>query len=121
MRKFETGGNYLDYILGNTRVRIMFGDLEPFPQGRKPEGAGYHVASIVRGVYGESSKILEESQEFGDAVRQGCKVMAILELADLYGAMRAYMSRNGMSMSDLEKMSDITERAFRNGYRTSRD
>jgi hypothetical protein len=81
---------------------------------------GYHVTDIPRGELGKSSKILEEVLELIDAEKQGAKVMATVELSDLYGAIRRYLADNfpGMTMADLATFSDITERAFVNGRRS---
>jgi phosphoribosyl-ATP pyrophosphohydrolase len=78
---------------------------------------GYHVKDIPRGVLGTASKITEEALEFQDAIDQGCRVMAIQELADLYGAMQAYLMQFNLTMSDLARMSDVTTRAFQSGRR----
>lgn len=80
---------------------------------------GYHLTPIDKGVLGQPSKVAEECAEFIDACDQNCQVMALVELADLYGAMRAYLAQQhpSLSMSDLERMADINERAFRNGRR----
>lgn len=80
---------------------------------------GYHINPIVRGKYGEVSKIIEEAQELADALEQGCKVMALLELSDLYGAIEGVLEQNmpGFTMDDVKSMSGITRRAFENGKR----
>ena len=80
---------------------------------------GYHITPIQKGTLGESSKILEEVHELIDAELQGCKVMAILELADLLGAIEAYLenTKYGVTLEDLRLMSSITKRAFLNGHR----
>lgn len=78
---------------------------------------GYHVKDIPRGVLGTSAKIMEEALEFQDALEQGCRIMAIQELADLYGAMEAYLLQYSLTMGDLAKMSEITTRAFQSGRR----
>lgn len=86
----------------------------------KPEDlAGYHIRPIQRGHFGYPSKIREETEEFLDAVEQGAKLMALLELSDLYGAIEEYLARNhpNVTMCDLERMSAITQRAFKNGHR----
>lgn len=86
----------------------------------KPEFVpGYHMADIKKGVLGEASKILEETQEFMDAVEQDVSIMALVELSDLYGAMRHYLENNhpSVTMDDLGNFSFVTERAFRNGKR----
>jgi hypothetical protein len=83
---------------------------------------GYHVSDIQRGTFGEFSKITEEMLELTDAKEQGCEVMVLCELSDLYGAIRGYLTTHhpGITMSELEKMADITERAFVSGERCSR-
>jgi phosphoribosyl-ATP pyrophosphohydrolase len=85
-----------------------------------PPEPGYHLADIPKGVYGEASKITEEAAEFADAVAQGVSVMALVELADLMGAVEAYLAKHhpSVSMADLMKMSAVTTRAFMNGDRT---
>jgi phosphoribosyl-ATP pyrophosphohydrolase len=82
--------------------------------------AGYHVTSIEKGILGTSSKILEEVQELIDAELQECRLMALLELADILGAIDAYLAQQAPSfnLEDLLKMSTITKRAFKNGYRS---
>ena len=81
---------------------------------------GYHVTEIPKGELGSSSKLLEEVLELIDAERQECKIMALIELSDLVGAIRLYLQHNapGITVEDLEKMSSITMRAFENGRRT---
>jgi len=92
-------------------IADLFGNAEDRP--------GYHVTRIPKGELGEPSKILEETLEFMDAVKQDCAVMALVELSDLQGAISAWLSENhpSMTLSDLKTMASITERAFRNGHR----
>lgn len=80
---------------------------------------GYHVTPISQGILGEPSKIKEEFEEFMDSVDQGASIMALVELADMMGAIKAYLVKYhpGMSLDDLLKMQAITDRAFKNGYR----
>lgn len=80
---------------------------------------GYHLVDIPKGVLGESSKIAEELAELQDAEGQGDRIMALVELADLYGAVELYLAKQypGMSMDDLKKFSATTRRAFQNGRR----
>lgn len=81
---------------------------------------GYHLVEITRGDIGEISKIQEEVDELRDAVQQGSKIMALVELSDLYGAIELYLTRHhpDTSMHDLAIMSMITQRAFDSGRRT---
>lgn len=87
------------------------------------ESAGYHLASIPRGVYGEASKIYEEVAEFKDACEQGLRVMELAELSDVMGAVRGYLAKHwpGIALSDLERMALVTERAFKSGQRKVKD
>lgn len=78
---------------------------------------GYHLKAIPKGVYGEVSKIREELEELEDAEEQGIRVMAMCELADLYGAIQAVALSYNLTMADLKAMSDVTKRAFESGAR----
>lgn len=80
---------------------------------------GYHLAMIAKGELGESSKIQEELDELIDAESQFCRVMMLVELSDLIGAVKAYLKNKfpDTSIQDLEKMADVTERAFLAGER----
>jgi hypothetical protein len=82
---------------------------------------GYHLVDIPRGELGELSKIREELDELTDAMAQGSRIMAMVELADMMGAVQAFMAKHlpGVTMEDLLTFSDITKRAFVNGRRTS--
>ena len=86
-----------------------------------PPLPGYHINQIPKGENGELSKLREEIYEALDAEMQGSKVMVLVELSDLYGAMQLYLERHfpGMSMNDLRIMSDITKRVFQSGHRKS--
>lgn len=83
------------------------------------DAPGYHLASIEKGKIGELSKIVEELQEALDAESQGSKVMVLVELSDLVGAVRLYLEKHhpSIGLEDLVKMSDITRRAFESGHR----
>jgi hypothetical protein len=80
---------------------------------------GYHLKKIKKGVIGEVSKIVEEVEELEDSLTQDCKIMALVELSDMFGAMEAYLEKHhpGTTMDDLKSMSAITKRAFRDGSR----
>lgn len=80
---------------------------EPYP--------GYHVAKIEPGVYGEVSKISEETEELLDAYAQGNKVMVLNELSDILGAINGFIHNKypGIELTDLLVMMDATARAFK--------
>ena len=78
---------------------------------------GYHLYNITKGKLGDISKIKEEIEEYEDAVNQDCKLMAMVELSDIYGALEALAETYNLTMQDLAVFSDITKRAFINGVR----
>lgn len=94
--------------------------LSEAPGGARLERPGYHLHDIRKGILGDASKIREECDEFLDAVNQNSRIMALIELSDLYGAMQSYLERHhgvSVTMDDLADMNRITTRAFRNGRR----
>lgn len=80
---------------------------------------GYHIAEIKKGKFGEISKIQEELDELNDAMDQKAKLMALIELSDLYGAMEGFLKNYfpTITMDDVIKMSDLTKKAFLDGSR----
>lgn len=97
------------------------GPPAPIPAGCPIPNPGYHLVAIQKGELGELSKIQEELDELKDAMAQGSRIMAAVELADLVGALEAFMDRHlpGTTLDDLRKFSAITQRAFQNGRRQS--
>lgn len=81
---------------------------------------GYHLRPIAKGVLGETSKIQEELDELIEAQEQGVRIMAECELADLHGAIEAYLAKHfpHLTMEDLADMARVTRRAFDSGRRT---
>ena len=81
---------------------------------------GYHINKIEKGVMGDVSKIREEFEEFMDAVDQGEKIMQLIELSDLIGAIEAYtlkMTGGNITLNNLLSMKDLTKSSFEDGSR----
>lgn len=81
---------------------------------------GYHTKVIQKGELGQLSKIQEELDEAKDAMNDNNKVMALVELSDMIGAMKAFLKRyygDHVTIRDLERMANATERAFKKGER----
>ena len=78
---------------------------------------GYHLTEFSKGQLGMISKIEEELNELKDAENQNSKIMILIELSDLYGALEEYCITQGVTMEDLKIFSNITKRAFKNGCR----
>ena len=80
---------------------------------------GYHDEIIGKAQIGTFEKILEEIDEMKDAHLSKNKVMELVEISDLYGAIEFYVSKNypSLSMKEIKKMSQTTKRAFENGRR----
>lgn len=83
-------------------------------------GGSYHLKPIPRGVFGEASKIEEETLEFLDALKQKNDIMAIIELSDQIGAIRGWLERHHptITLDHLITMNDATTRSFVNGHRS---
>ena len=82
---------------------------------------GYHAKKIERGTIGEFSKIREEFLEAEDAFDQDNKIMLLVELSDLLGAIEEYcLSTHNISIDSIIKMKDATKRAFLDGTRHPR-
>lgn len=83
------------------------------------QAPGYHLREIEKGELGEISKIREELEELEDAHYQRCRILALIELSDMYGAMEAYLKQyhEGFTMNDVASMSEVTIRAFQSGRR----
>ena len=80
---------------------------------------GYHLRRITKGELGELSKIQEELDEAKDAAAQGVKLMELIELSDVIGAIERYLERHhtGTTLEDLIAMHKVTRRAFESGMR----
>lgn len=82
---------------------------------------GYHTQTIHRGKLGELSKVQEELSEAIDAWSQNNKIMTLIELSDMIGAIRNFLKcqyGEHIGINDLEIMANATERAFKNGDRS---
>ena len=82
---------------------------------------GYHLREIkTQGVYGQVSKVYEELEEFDEACEQQNRILALCELADIYGALEGLAITFGTTMDQLSKMSEATKRAFLDGSRKAK-
>lgn len=78
----------------------------------------YHLRPIkLKGTLGETSKIAEELDELDEALEQGNRILALCELADLYGAVEAVAEKLGSNMDEVRAMANATRRAFESGSR----
>jgi hypothetical protein len=80
---------------------------------------GYHKKDIPHEEFGSAEKIYEELLEFKDSLNQGIKIMSLLELSDIIGAIEGYTEKNfpEMSLDDLLEMKEATRRSFGSGKR----
>jgi phosphoribosyl-ATP pyrophosphohydrolase len=70
----------------------------------------FHVDEIEKGVYGELSKIKEELEEAYDAEKQGIRLMLLIELSDIIGAVKGVADKHGVSLDDLIKFAEVRSR-----------
>lgn len=101
-------------------LRPPLAGTNPPKTGEQPP-EGYHKKTIARGEYGKLSKVREELEEAIDAEEQGVRIMVLVELSDLYGALEAVAAEYGVTMSDLAEMSEVTKRAFTSGHRKPKE
>lgn len=84
----------------------------------------YHKRDIViEGEYGEFSKIEEELDEVRESLEQNNKVMALVELSDMIGAVQGYLKKyynDTITLNDLLLMNEATQRAFKSGKRKNK-
>ena len=80
---------------------------------------GYHKTKIKKGELGKLSKIQEELDELQDAQKQGVRILMLCEIADLIGAIQAYLDNHleGFKIQDALEMAGLTASAFKEGKR----
>jgi hypothetical protein len=85
---------------------------------KKSQG-GLSSQEDQKGKLGELSKVQEELDEAADAEAQHCRVMLLVELSDIVGAIESYLEKHmpDFTLADLRRMSKVTKRAFRSGFR----
>lgn len=75
--------------------------------------SGYHKLNINKHFFNSPYKLVEEAEEFIDSITQKNKIMAALELSDLYGSLEYQAERLGFTIQELKTMSDATKAAFK--------
>lgn len=87
--------------------------------------SGYHVTAIKKSGILSPYKLVEESIEFVDALASGNRIMAMVELSDLYGMVKQMANRLNVTIEDIDAMSKATTDAFasksRPSFGTSKD
>lgn len=78
---------------------------------------GYHLRHIPKGILGQPSKIREELEELEDASIQGNRILQLVELSDIVGAVKHFAGTVGTTLEECVAMADATERAFTAGER----
>lgn len=116
IRRHGMNDRYLSWTYATMLAEERFDAIYNYQIGKE---AGYHVRDIPKGELGQASKITEEYLEFMDAVEQNNKILAVIELSDLIGAIDSYLKVNcgDVNLEDVMKMMQVTRRAFENGKR----
>ena len=63
---------------------------------------GYHQLKIHKHAINSPYKLQEEFLEYIDAISTGNKIMAVQELADIYGALENEANKFKLNMNDLK-------------------
>jgi hypothetical protein len=79
----------------------------------------YHKKEISKGKIGEVSKILEEVQELQDAFQDGDRILQLIELSDIVGAIKCFLENyfNDFSIEELIYFANKTNESFKDGTR----
>src|ERR1044071_7479732 len=67
--------------------------------------AGYHIKEIQKGQLGEQSKIYEEALELQDSIEQDCRIMQLVEMSDLVGAIEYFAIKH--DVLDVENFKNL--------------
>lgn len=85
----------------------------------QPQPVGYHTEPCpIKGTYGSTTKIKEETWELEDAIKQNNRILIGCEAADVIGAVVGVAESFGFSLQDLVTMAEANRRAFQAGERT---
>lgn len=68
---------------------------------------GYHTKEIKKGILGEWSKIVEETEELEDAYLQDAKLLIFCELSDLMGACILYCKNYNIPLEHIFNIDSI--------------
>ena len=81
---------------------------------------GYHRDIIRKAEFGTVDKVYEELREYMDAVKQGNKIMSLVELSDLVGSIEGLVETTHpeITFQDVITMSQATRRSFKLGHRS---
>ncbi len=74
----------------------------------------WHNKDIEKGVYGEFSKVIEETQEASDALEQNNYLMYLIELSDIVGAIEGIAENYNLSLEDLINFSNKVKESKKN-------
>lgn len=81
----------------------------------KKESFSWHNRKIKKGIYGEISKVEEELDEAREALEQNNKLMFLIELSDIIGAIEGIAEKHDLSLEDLINFSNKVKESKRNG------
>jgi hypothetical protein len=79
-----------------------------------------HKAKIAKREFGSIGKIEEEFLELMDAWEQNNRIMTLIELSDLVGAIQGFLENQfayTVNLNDVLKMKEATRSAFLSGER----
>lgn len=74
----------------------------------------WHNKDIEKGVYGEFSKVIEETQEASDALEQNNYLMYLIEFSDIVGAIEGIAENYNLSLEDLINFSNKVKESKKN-------
>lgn len=88
------------------KITINYDPTNHYDDINLEENFCWHERKIKKGTYGEISKIEEELEEAKDALEQGNRLMFLIELSDILGAVEGISEKYGLAISDLKAFSN---------------
>lgn len=116
--KINKSNNEISSYVKMIKKHIFYPHKHIYYTERFKKEYGYHKIQITKGTFGEFSKIEEEIQELFDSHKQENKILELVELSDLIGAIEGYVEKKyNISLDDVIKMKESTKNAFLCGKR----
>jgi len=82
-------------------ITIHFSESNTYDGINIAKKFNWHQREIPKGVYGEFSKVVEEVAEARDALEQNNKLMYLIELSDIVGAIEGIIEKHGLTIEEL--------------------
>lgn len=106
--KFITFSNkrFIFNTINNKRLTIHYSNNNTYDEINLKNKFNWHNRLIKKGVYGEFSKVIEEVEEAKEALEQNNRLMYLIELSDIIGAIEKIAENHSLTLEDLINFSN---------------